>query len=59
MFRDTIIGSAIGSIAAGNPIMSYIIGGELMKEDVSLFAITTFIVTWVTVSIVQFPAEAV
>ena len=59
MFRDTVIGSAIGSIAAGNPIMSYIIGGELMKEGVSLFAITAFIVTWVTVSIVQFPAEAV
>jgi uncharacterized membrane protein YraQ (UPF0718 family) len=58
MFRDTVIGSAIGSIAAGNPITSYIIGGELMKEGVSLFAITAFIVTWVTVSIVQFPAEA-
>jgi uncharacterized membrane protein YraQ (UPF0718 family) len=58
LFRDTVIGSAIGSIAAGNPITSYIIGGELMKEGVSLFAITAFIVTWVTVSIVQFPAEA-
>nr|CBH37729.1 hypothetical protein BSM_12060 [uncultured archaeon] len=33
--------------------MSYIIGGELMKEGVSLFAITAFIVTWVTVSIVN------
>jgi uncharacterized membrane protein YraQ (UPF0718 family) len=58
LFRDTVIGSAIGSIAAGNPITSYIIGGELMKEGVSLFAITAFIVTWVTVSTVQFPAEA-
>lgn len=57
-FRDTVIGSAIGSIAAGNPITSYIIGGELMKEGVGLFAITAFIVAWVTVSIVQFPAEA-
>ena len=58
LFCDTIIGSAIGSIAAGNPITSYIIGGELMKEGVSLFAITAFMVTWVTVSIAQFPAEA-
>ena len=58
LFRDTVIGSAVGSISAGNPITSYIIGGELMKEGVSLFAITAFIVTWVTVSIVQFPAEA-
>jgi len=58
LFRDTVIGSAMGSIAAGNAVNSYIIGGELMKEGVSLFAITAFIVTWVTVSIVQFPAEA-
>ena len=58
MLRDTLIGSAMGSIAAGNAVNSYIIGGELMKEGVSLFAITAFIVTWVTVSIVQFPAEA-
>ena len=58
LFRDTVIGSAVGSISAGNPITSYIIGGELMKGGVSLFAITAFIVTWVTVGIVQFPAEA-
>ena len=58
LLRDTLIGSAIGSIAAGNAVNSYIIGGVLMKEGVSLFAITAFIVTWVTVSIVQFPAEA-
>jgi uncharacterized membrane protein YraQ (UPF0718 family) len=57
-FRDTLIGSVIGSIAAGNALTSYIIGGELMKEGVSLFAITAFIVTWVTVNIVQSPAEA-
>ncbi len=58
LFRDTVIGSAIGSIAAGNPITSYIIGGELMNEGVSLYAIAAFIVTWVTVCVVQFPAEA-
>ena len=58
MIRDTITGSAIGSISAGNPITSYIIGGELLDEGVSLFAVTGFIVAWVTVGIVQFPAEA-
>jgi uncharacterized membrane protein YraQ (UPF0718 family) len=57
LLRDTAIGSAIGSIAAGNAVNSYIIGGELMKEGVSLFAITAFIVTWVTVAVTQFPAE--
>ena len=56
--RDTVIGSLIGSISAGNPVTSYIIGGELVKENVSLIAITSFIVAWVTVGIIQLPAEA-
>jgi uncharacterized membrane protein YraQ (UPF0718 family) len=56
--RDVIIGSIIGSISAGNPITSYIIGAELLNEGVSLFAVTAFIVAWVTVGIIQFPAEA-
>jgi uncharacterized membrane protein YraQ (UPF0718 family) len=58
LLRDTVIGSLIGSISAGNSIVSYIIGGELLKEQVSLFAVAAFIVAWVTVSVVQFPAEA-
>ena len=56
--RDTVIGALIGSISAGNPVNSYIIGGELVKENVSLIAITSFLVAWVTVGIIQFPAEA-
>ena len=56
--RDTIVGALIGSISAGNPVNSYIIGGELVKENVSLIAITSFLVAWVTVGIIQFPAEA-
>ncbi|NMX22239.1 hypothetical protein C5S30_07475 [ANME-1 cluster archaeon GoMg4] len=58
LLRDTVIGSLIGSISAGNSIVSYIIGGELLKEQVSLFAVAAFIVAWVTVGVVQFPAEA-
>jgi uncharacterized membrane protein YraQ (UPF0718 family) len=58
-FFDVIIGSVIGSISAGNPITSYIIGGELLKQGVSLFAITAFLVAWVTVGAVQLPAEIV
>jgi uncharacterized membrane protein YraQ (UPF0718 family) len=56
--QDTVIGALIGSISAGNPVNSYIIGGELVKENVSLIAITSFLVAWVTVGIIQFPAEA-
>jgi len=54
---DTLWGACFGSIFAGNPINSYIIGGELLKYGVSLFAVTAFIVTWVTVGLVQLPAE--
>lgn len=57
LFQDTILGSAIGSVSAGNPISSYIIGGELLEKGVSLFAVTAFIAAWVTVGAIQFPAE--
>jgi uncharacterized membrane protein YraQ (UPF0718 family) len=56
---DSIIGSLIGSISAGTPITSYIICGELLEQGVSLIAITAFLVTWVTVGIIQLPAESV
>ena len=56
--KDVLLGSVIGSISAGTPITSYIIGAELLKGGVSLFAVTAFIVAWVTVGIIQFPAEA-
>jgi uncharacterized membrane protein YraQ (UPF0718 family) len=58
LLRDTVLGSLMGSISAGNPVTSYIIGGELLKENVSLIAVTAFIVAWVTVGVIQFPAEA-
>ena len=55
---DSFIGSVIGSILAGSPITSYIIGGEMLNQGISLVAVTAFIVAWVTVGIVQFPAES-
>jgi predicted Fe-Mo cluster-binding NifX family protein len=54
---DTLRGACFGSILAGNPINSYVIGGELLKHGVSLFAVTALIITWVTVGLVQLPAE--
>lgn len=59
IFLDPFIGSAIGSILAGSPITSYIIGGELLKQGISLVAVTAFLVAWVTVGMVQLPAESV
>jgi len=58
LFLDSIIGGLIGSISAGNPITSYIFGGELLKQGISLIAVTAFLVAWVTVGIVQYPAES-
>ena len=54
---DPIIGSIIGSILAGNPITSYVLGGEFFAAGIGIMAISAFIVTWVTVGIVQLPAE--
>jgi hypothetical protein len=56
-FFDPLMGAALGSISGGNPLTSYIIGGELRHEGVSMLAITAFIVSWVTVGIIQLPAE--
>jgi len=54
---DPLIGAVIGSVAAGNPITSYIVGGELIDQGVSLLAVTAFIAAWVTVGLAQLPAE--
>lgn len=54
---DPFIGAVFGSVAAGNPITSYIIGGELLAIDISLTAVTAFILSWVTVGLISFPAE--
>ena len=55
---DPLMGAIVGSISGGNPITSYIIGGELRQQGVSMLAITAFIVAWVTVGMIQLPAEA-
>ena len=54
---DPIIAAGLGSILAGNPITSYILGGEFLDLGISLVAVIAFIVAWVTVGIVQLPAE--
>jgi len=54
---DSILGAVFGSISTGNPVTSYIIGGELLKAGISLIAVIAFILSWVTVGIIQLPAE--
>jgi hypothetical protein len=55
---DTVLGASFGGIAIGHPLVSYILGGELLDAGVSLFAVTALIVSWVTVGVVQLPVEA-
>ncbi len=55
---DPIIGAAAGSISFGIPITSYIVGGELLREGVSLIAVTAFILAWSTVGVAMLPLES-
>jgi uncharacterized membrane protein YraQ (UPF0718 family) len=54
---DTLIGTLTGAIAAGNPVVSYLLGGELLSQGISLYAVSAFILSWVTLGFVQLPAE--
>ena len=54
---DTLAGALFGSILAGHPVNSFLIARALLDRGVSLFAATALIVTWVSVGLVQVPAE--
>ena len=58
LILDPLIGTLAGSFSFGIPITSYIVGGELLKEGISLIAITAFIISWSTVGIAMLPLEA-
>ena len=55
---DALIGAVLGSISVGNPLTSYVIGGEMLDQGVALVAVVAFLLSWVTVGIVQLPAES-
>lgn len=54
---DPMLGAIGGSAAFGIPITSYILGGEFLKQGVSLIAITAFMLAWSTVGIFMLPLE--
>jgi len=58
IFLDSFIGSFIGSISVGNPVVSYVFGGEMLNQGVSLVAVSAFLVAWASVGIVQLPVES-
>ena len=56
-FADTLFGTLTGAISVGQPFLSYAIGGELLNEGVTLYAVTAFILSFVTLGLVQLPLE--
>ncbi|VBB44533.1 conserved membrane hypothetical protein [uncultured Desulfatiglans sp.] len=54
---DSFLGACAGSLFAGNPVNSYLIGREMLDQGVSLIAVTAFMSAWVSVGLVQLPAE--
>lgn len=54
---DPVVGALLGSVVAGNPVTSYIISGALLKQGISLLTVTAFLTAWVTVGVIQLPAE--
>jgi len=54
---DTLIGTLAGATAAGNPVVSYLLGGELLNQGISLYAVSAFVISWVTLGLSHLPAE--
>lgn len=54
---DAFAGAVCGSILTGNPVNSYVIGNAFLEMGVALIGVTAFILTWVTVGLIQLPAE--
>jgi hypothetical protein len=57
LFLDPLKGALAGSISFGIPVTSFVVGGELLSEGVSLIAVTAFILAWSTVGVAMLPLE--
>ena len=56
-FYDTLIGTISVGVSVGQPFISYLIGGELLDNGMSYYAVTAFVLSWVTLGVVQLPYE--
>lgn len=54
---DTLVGTLGGAAVVGSPVVSYLLGGELLAQGVSLYAVIAFILSWVTLCYIHLPAE--
>ena len=55
---DSLWGGVLGSLLAGNPVNSYVIGDGLLDAGVGMAAVTALMLAWVNVGIIQLPAES-
>ena len=55
---DSLLGAFLGGLLVGNPVNSYVIGDSLLKAGISLSGVLALMLAWVTVGLIQFPAEA-
>jgi uncharacterized membrane protein YraQ (UPF0718 family) len=53
-----IASSLIGGIAMGNPIIGYVLGKEALEAGASVAVVGAFILSWITVGILQIPVES-
>ncbi len=58
IFSDTLVGTFLGGISSGNGAISYVIADGLKEQGVSAYALSAFILAWVTLGFVHLPAEA-
>lgn len=56
-FYDSLIGTISGGVSVGQPFISYLIAGELLDNGMSYYAVTAFVLSWVTLGVVQLPYE--
>ena len=55
---DTLVGTVAGAVSMGQGMISYVVAEGLMEQGVSHYALSAFILAWVTLGVVQLPAEA-
>lgn len=56
-FLGVLVADVVGSLTTWNAINSYIIASSFWKLDQHILVISAFLIAWVTVWIIQLPAE--
>lgn len=55
---DSFWGACLGSVLAGNPVNSYVIGKSLLSAGVGMIGVTALMLSWVNVGLIQLPVES-